>query len=426
VKANIPEILSVSRSDSSSGLWLRKQLLKKLSELSIGKLIIDDPLGSFSLGEGGDGEPVAHITIVDLEFYRLMAFQGALGAAEAYIQGMWSANSLTNVVRILVLNQDALIGLEGGSARLQKPLLWMLQKMTRNTHAGSRKNIAAHYDLSNEMFKTFLDRRMMYSSAFFKSDHDSLETASEAKLARICTKLGLNPEDHVVEIGTGWGGFAIYAAKNYGCRVTTTTISEAQYEYAAAEVRREGLSDRITLLKKDYRDLTGKFDKLVSIEMIEAVGDEFLGQYMETCSRLLKPKGVALIQAITINDQIYDRALKETDFIKKYIFPGSFIPSLLAIMERAKTLTDLRLYHMEDMTSSYAKTLKHWRERFLGNRDELVKQGFDERFIRMWDYYFCYCIGGFMERSIGSVHLVFAKPGYRGDLSKMTSFSEEN
>lgn len=283
----------------------------------------------------------------------------------------------------------------------------------RNTKEGSRNNISAHYDLGNGFFTLFLDQSMMYSSAIYPQCDASLAEAAEFKLQRVCEKLQLKPQDHLLEIGTGWGGLAIYAATHYGCRVTTTTISREQYDFACARIKSLGLEDRIKVLFDDYRDLQGQFTKLVSIEMIEAVGHEHYDQYFSTCSALLAPDGLMLIQAITIADQRYEQAKKSVDFIQRYIFPGGSLPSIAVIAESIKRNTDLTIVQMEDIGEHYAQTLKHWREAFLAKLEQVRAQGFDERFIRMWEFYLCYCEGGFMERSIGTAQLLFAKPGYR-------------
>jgi len=276
---------------------------------------------------------------------------------------------------------------------------------------GSKKNIVAHYDLSNEFFKLFLDSSLMYSSAVFESRVESLEVASERKLKQICDQLQLKAGETVVEIGTGWGGFAIYAAKNYGVKVTSTTISEEQYNEAVSRVEAEGLTEKITLLKQDYRKLSGQFDKLVSIEMVEAVGHHYIETYFQQCADLLKPNGLALIQAITLEDYRYEQSLKEVDFIKRYIFPGSFIPCVNILNESAAK-AQLRNIKLTDIGSSYALTIKHWRERFMSKLDAVRALGFDDRFIRMWEFYLCYCEGGFIEGAISDVHLVYVKPDF--------------
>jgi cyclopropane-fatty-acyl-phospholipid synthase len=308
--------------------------------------------------------------------------------------------------------------LEGGFEWLSKPALKVLHYLNRNTADGSRKNIAAHYDLGNDFFKLWLDPTMMYSSAIFAPEniddqHCSLEAASYKKLQVICDKLDLKPSDHVVEIGTGWGGFAIYAAKHYGCKVTTTTISQQQYDEAKARVIAENLQGKITLLLNDYRDLQGQFDKLVSIEMIEAVGHQFYDVYFKKCASLLKPDGLALIQAITITDQRFESAKNSVDFIQRYIFPGSNIPSITAMMHSITQASDLKLYDLEDIGPHYATTLRKWRENFFENIRQVRQLGYSEEFIKMWEFYLCYCEGGFAERALGDVHLLLAKPQNR-------------
>jgi cyclopropane-fatty-acyl-phospholipid synthase len=285
--------------------------------------------------------------------------------------------------------------------------------LNSNTQTGSRDNIAAHYDLGNEFFQLFLDPTMMYSSAIFDDHTMTLEAASEAKLDEICGQLELKADDHLLEIGTGWGGMAIHAAKHYGCRVTTTTISAEQYEYARARVKEEGLEKQVTLLCQDYRSLTGEYDKLVSIEMIEAVGHKFYKNYFQTCTRLLKHNGKMVIQAITVADQRYQQARDSVDYIKRYIFPGGCLPSVAVIADHVASDTDLQIVHLRDITEDYANTLAHWRERFMAKLEAVEAMGFDEEFIRMWEFYLCYCEGGFRERVISTVQLAFAKPGYR-------------
>jgi cyclopropane-fatty-acyl-phospholipid synthase len=280
----------------------------------------------------------------------------------------------------------------------------------RNHKTGSRANIAAHYDLGNSFYRLFLDPSLMYSCAFFETPEQSLAQAAQAKLAQICRKLQLSPADHLLEIGTGWGGFALYAARHHGCRVTTTTISQEQYQLARERVTAAGLQDRIEVLLKDYRDLDGCYDKLVSIEMIEAVGHAHFDRYFSSCSRLLADDGIMLLQAITIADQEYERAKKEVDFIQKYIFPGGCLPSLTALSQSLTRATDMRIVHLEDIGPHYALTLRHWRKRFMNQLEQVRAQGFSESFIRMWEYYLCYCEGGFAERALGTVQLVLSKP----------------
>ncbi|MEP2617567.1 MAG: cyclopropane-fatty-acyl-phospholipid synthase family protein, partial [Marinomonas sp.] len=289
----------------------------------------------------------------------------------------------------------------------------IVHRMNANTKKGSKDNISAHYDLGNDFFFLFLDPTMMYSSAIYPQQEASLEEAAVHKLDRICQKLQLTEADHLLEIGTGWGGMAIHAAKHYGCKVTTTTISKEQYEFAKERVEAEGLQDKITLLLKDYRDLEGQYDKLVSIEMIEAVGHEYYDSYFSKCSELLKPHGVMVIQAITIADQRYDYARRSVDFIQRYIFPGGCLPSNQVIAHKIASKTDMQIVGLEDITEHYAKTLADWRTRFHEARHHVLDMGFDDVFCRMWDFYLAYCEGGFKERAISTGQFVFAKPEHR-------------
>ena len=326
------------------------------------------------------------------------------------MEGLWSADDLTVVMRILALNQKAFDEMDKGWARLTTPFYKFYHYVRKNTKAGSRKNILAHYDLGNYFYKLFLDETMTYSCGIFEREESTLKEASETKYDRICQKLQLAAGDRVIEIGTGWGGFAVHATRNYGVHVTTTTISDEQHRYAQKRFEASGLEDRITLLKQDYRDLNGTFDKLVSIEMIEAVGHQYLPTFFQTCSRLLKDDGMMALQAITIGDQIFDRHTRSVDFIKRYIFPGSCLTSITAISTAVAGATDLRLVHLEDITPHYARTLREWRKRFFTHIEQIRAFGFSEPFIRMWEYYFCYCEGGFAERYIGNVQMVFVKP----------------
>lgn len=391
--------------------FARKLVLAKLKKLSFGKLNIIENNELFEFGNAA--ELTATIIILDSNFYSEIAFGGSIGAGESYMLNDWQADNLTNVVRIMVRNQNVMDTLEGGFEWLSKPLLKLLHWLNRNTQDGSRKNIAAHYDLGNDFFKLWLDPSMMYSAAIFAEDNLSLDVAALTKLKVICEKLDLKPTDHVVEIGTGWDGFAIYAAKSYGCHVTTTTISKQQYELAQARVLAENLQDKVTLLLNDYRDLTGKFDKLVSIEMVEAVGHHFYDTYFAKCADLLKPNGMALIQAITITDQRFESAKNSVDFIQRYIFPGSNIPSITAMLSSITKVSDLRLFNLEDIGPHYATTLAAWRHNFFNKLQEVRALGYSEAFIKMWEFYLCYCEGGFTERALGDVHLLLVKPDNR-------------
>ena len=391
------------------GRWL---LRRQLNRLMVGELILIDGSEEKVHGSRYSG-PSITINITDTQFYGAVAFGGTIGAAEAYVYGHWTCDDLTEMVQLLLRNRDILNGMDGGTATLVSLLRKILHWANRNTKSGSRRNIAAHYDLGNEFFRLWLDETMMYSSAVFEHDDMTLKEASEAKLDRICQKLELSEEDHVLEIGTGWGGFALHAAKNYGCRVTTTTISKKQYEYAQKEVEKSGMAHLIDLKLEDYRDLDGCYDKIVSIEMIEAVGHQFMDTYFKKCSHLLRHDGMMLLQAITIADQRYAGALRSVDFIQKYIFPGGFLPSVTAILNSVTSSTDMRIYHLEDIGPHYAETLKSWRVAFTKNLSRIRDMGFGEDFIRMWHYYYCYCEGAFIERAIGDVQILFVRPGSR-------------
>jgi len=353
------------------------------------------------------------LRVHEARFWSELAFGGSIGAGEAYMLGLWSTDDLTGLVRILLQNREVLDGMETGLARLTAPLQKALHWLNRNTRTGSRRNIAAHYDLGNDFFRLFLDPTLMYSCAIFERPEMTLEQAQLARLERICRKLELRPDDHLLEIGTGWGAMAIHAAGRHGCRVTTTTISRQQYELARERVAAAGIKDRVTVLLEDYRDLTGQYDKLVSIEMIEAVGHQFYDTYFRQCGRLLKDDGLMLLQAITITDQRYEAARRSVDFIQRHIFPGSTIPSVTAMLESVTHASDLKLAHLEDIGPHYATTLRAWRDNFFANFAAVRALGYPEEFIRMWEFYLSYCEGGFAERALGDVHMLLAKPANR-------------
>jgi cyclopropane-fatty-acyl-phospholipid synthase len=316
-------------------------------------------------------------------------------------------------VRLFVRNRELMDGMDSRWSLVSRPFLRLFHAANRNTRTGSARNIAAHYDLGNAFYELMLDDTMAYSCGIWTHPGATLHEAQLAKFDAVCGKLALSPTDHLLEIGTGWGGLAIHAASRYGCRVTTTTISTAQRDYAVEKIARLGLADRITVLAEDYRELRGRFDKLVSIEMIEAVGADHLDEYFGQCGRLLEPHGAMLLQAITLQDQFYAQALRSVDFIQRFVFPGSFIPSITAILESVRRATDLKLFHMEDIGPHYAPTLRTWRERFFANLTEVRRMGFPETFIRLWDYYLCYCEGGFAERQLGDVQMLLTKPRCR-------------
>lgn len=389
----------------------RRSLLGALERLADGELRIIDADGDHRFGRPGPDHPLsATIRVADPGFYADIAFGGSVGAGESYIRGAWHCDDLTSLVRIMVRNRAVLEGLEGGLARIRRPLLKLFHGLHRNTRSGSARNIAAHYDLSNELYALMLDETMAYSCGIFERADSTLAEASRAKFDAACRKLALGPSDHLLEIGTGWGGLALHAARRYGCRVTTTTISRAQFEYARERITAAGLQDRITLLLEDYRNLTGQFDKLVSVEMIEAVGARYLDAYFDRCSRLLAPNGAMLLQAITIQDQLYEQALRSVDYIQRYIFPGSFIPSVTALTQSLTRATDLKVFHLEDIGPHYARTLAEWRRNFFTHLPQVRALGFPDAFVRLWEFYLCYCEGGFAERQLGDVQMLLTKP----------------
>ena len=394
--------------------FARAQLGKRLSKIPRGILTIEDGPDLTSFGKKGAASDLsARIVIHDRSAYRDIAFGGSIGAAEAYMLGKWSSPNLVDLVRLMSVNIDFLNVMDDSKNLAQRMFDKAYHWLNRNTASKARQNISAHYDLSNEFFSLFLDPEMMYSSAMFHRETLCLDEAAVYKLDVICRKLELQSSDHLLEIGTGWGGMAIHAARKYGCRVTTTTISKEQYEAACQRVIEAGLGDRITVLFEDYRNLEGSYDKLVSIEMIEAVGHEFYREYFAGCASLLKPDGLMLIQAITIPDQRYRYALNSVDFIQRYIFPGGSLPGHEIVLKSVRKYTDMQMIGMEELGEDYAKTLEVWRQRFLSRLDEVKTLGFDDVFIRMWDYYLCYCQGGFEERVIGTSQILLAKPDWR-------------
>ncbi len=389
-------------------------LVSILKKLKRGRICLLDGDMAVSFGQPPEDKPLtATVTVFHPDFYRRVLLGGSIGSAEAYMQGIWYTDDLTALIRIMILNQSVLRNVDSRWTMLCAPAHKAFHALRRDTRKGSRGNIAAHYDLGNDFYSLFLDDTLTYSCAFFETDASSLREASLAKYDRVCKKLALTADDHVLEIGTGWGGFALYAATAYGCRVTTTTISKRQHTLALERIEAAGLSHLIRLLFDDYRDLDGRFDKLVSIEMIEAVGHQYLKTFFRCCSDRLKPGGMMLLQAITITDGVYEQHKRSVDFIKRYIFPGSCIPSIAAISRAVAKATDLKIEHLEDITPHYAKTLRTWRQRFFENIDTIRALGFSQEFIRMWIYYFCYCEAGFEERYLGDVQIRLIKPECR-------------
>jgi len=392
------------------GAAARRLVLGRLESLRCGTLRVQDGDVVHEFRGAAPG-PGATLVVRDPAFYSELAYGGSVGAAESYMLGHWSTPELTGLLRLMLANREALDALEGGLARVSSPLRLLAHWLHMNTRAGSRRNISAHYDLGNDFFRLMLDETMMYSCALFERPDMSLAEASRAKLDLVCRKLGLGPSNHVIEIGTGWGGFAIHAAGRYGCRVTTTTISPSQYELARERVRAAGLDDRVTVLLEDYRDLRGQFDRLVSIEMIEAIGHKQFGEFFRRSAELLTRDGRMVLQSITIADRHFAQARDEVDFIKRYIFPGCCIPSVGALTEAMVAASDLRLVHLEDIGPHYATTLATWRRNFHARLDEVRALGYPDTFIRMWEYYLCYCEAGFAERTLGDVHMVMTREG---------------
>lgn len=407
--------LSVSKSLGLAPLFgglARSAVLTQLRNLRQGQLRLIYQDRQWLFGDVGSALH-AEVEIFDEAAWGMVAANGSIGAGEAYIHGYWRSPDLAAVTRLFVANLEVLDALEGGLARLGRPILRLLHWLNRNSRRGARRNILAHYDLGNALFERLLDPTMMYSAAMFDSPEQSLEQAQLNKLERICAKLALRPDDHLLEIGSGWGSLAIHAATRHGCRVTTTTLSEAQYAHTLQRVQDLGLQHRITVLREDYRDLGGRFDKLVSIEMIEAVGHRYLPVYFQRCASLLKDDGLMLLQAITIRDQRYEQARRSVDFIQRYIFPGGALPSLSVMLQTASCHTALNLVHMEDFGLDYARTLQHWRDNLRQSRTALTELGYDDTFQRLWEFYLCYCQGGFEERTIGVAQLLWAAPAAR-------------
>ncbi len=410
------QTLTLPKRLSSIEQTARSVVYRCMSKISVGTLTVVEEFETGkvehreSFGQGGASQPSAMIIVRNPAFYTRLLKGGSIAAAEAYMDGWWDSPDLTALTELMARNLATLDNLENRTSFLTDAINRVAHWFNRNTLENSQKNIHAHYDLSNELYQTFLDDNMLYSSGVFAHQNDSLEQAQINKMERLCQQLRLTSGDRVMEIGTGWGGMAIYMAQKYGCHVTTTTISDAQYQFAKQRVEALGLSDKITLLKQDYRLLDGQFDKLVSIEMIEAVGKEYLTSYIKKCQSLLKPQGLMAIQAITIADQRYKSYSNSVDFIQKYIFPGGFLPSITALTQTATQSSDLVLRDLFDIGEDYAITLNHWYQRFNANLSRVEDLGFDQRFIRMWNYYFCYCEGGFKAKTISTVHMTFQRP----------------
>jgi len=400
--------------DVKAGLFdgiAKKAVLRALTYLRRGHLTLVDGLDVYEFGQPtNEATLCVRVIIEHSSAYADILQDTGVGAGKAYIKGTWTTPDLQSVIRVFAQNLDW-IEQRDKNKFIRKRLSQIVNALLyANSLSGAKRNIAAHYDLSNEFFSLMLDDTMMYSSAIFTDEASTLHAASLHKLETICQQLELKAPDHLVEIGTGWGGMAIYAASHYGCRVTTTTISKEQHAFAVDAVNKAGLGDLVTVLQNDYRELEGQFDKLVSVEMIEAVGHSHYNTYFKKCNDLLKPDGLMLIQAITIPDQRYEAAKNAVDFIQRYIFPGGCLPSHQVMLNCIKRQSDMRLIGFTEIGHHYATTLEHWRAAFFEHVDAIQKMGFDDKFCRMWEFYLSYCEAGFRERTIGTGHFVFAKP----------------
>ncbi|WP_035245623.1 SAM-dependent methyltransferase [Desulfogranum mediterraneum] len=391
--------------------WARRLVFKMLGRVRSGRIILSEGERCHTFGAAG-GRSV-HITVHEPSVYRRVLFGGSIGAGEAYVDHHWEVDDLTGLVRIMTLNMGLVDRMEQGLAWLQRPAMLLAHLLSANSRRQARDNILAHYDLGNRMYQSFLDPTMMYSAAIYPHQEAGLPEAALHKLDLVCRKLDLRPGDRLMEIGSGWGGLAIHAARHYGCQVTTTTISDAQYREAEQRIRSQGLSERITLLRQDYRELSGRFDKVVSIEMIEAVGHRYLPLFFKKCQELLKPDGILLLQAITIQDQKYSQYLRSVDFIQRHIFPGGCLLSNQKMQQLLAEETELVVRRLDDFGFDYARTLRDWRRRFEAGFPALREQGYDESFRRLWEFYLCYCEGGFWERAISVVQLVATGPANR-------------
>ena len=405
---DISDNISNKNKNSFLGIFFKKNVLKKFNQLENGYIKIIDGKDIFEVGDNKNNLK-CEININSIDFYVFLGSGGLLGATEAYAAGLWSCTDLVALIQIMVRNQKLMSNLDSGIAKLIIPINKLIHYTKRNTVLGSKKNILAHYDLGNDFYQLWLDKTMTYSCGYFENKNTSLEDASIKKLDMICKKLNLNDKDSVLEIGTGWGSFAIHAATNYGCKITTTTISDEQYNYAKNLIEELNLTHLITLIKKDYRHLDGKYDKIASIEMIEAVGHKNVPAFFSKVSSLLREGGLFAMQGITYNDQKFDIYKNSVDFINKYIFPGSCLISIAQVSEIVKTKTNFDFIDLEDITKHYATTLNIWRENFLKQTKEIKELGFSDAFIRLWEFYFIYCEAGFLEKNIGDYQFLFSK-----------------
>ena len=392
--------------------FFKNQLLKEFEKLNYGRIIVKDGNEKFEFGLL-NSDLLVNVTILNSKFYSFIGTNGLIGASEAYTLGYWKSDDIVKLIQIIFRNKETMSALDSTFSIFIKPLNSLLHKGRQNSIIGSKKNILAHYDLSNEFYKLWLDNTMTYSCGIFENENSSMEDASYEKIDRLCRKINLCENDNILEIGTGWGSFAIYAAKKYGCNIVTTTISDSQYQYVKSRIEKENISNKVKLIKSDYRNLDGKFNKIISIEMIEAVGYKYIPTYFKKISSLLTEKGQFAMQGITYNDHNFETYRKSVDFIQKYIFPGSCLISINHITEIIKKYTDLSISHLEDITHHYARTLNIWRENFISQKNEIKKLGFSDEFINLWEFYLVYCEAGFLERNIGDYQFIFSKSGLK-------------
>jgi cyclopropane-fatty-acyl-phospholipid synthase len=405
---NGPQQLVESDSSRATEI-LRKLLIQVLEHASEGHFLLKEH-DRVIAEVGNRNDPLqAEVNILNTRVYARALIGGNTAAGEAFVDGWWTSPDITSVTRFFARNLGMMDYWGSRFGWLLKPVALTRSLLRANSHRQAKRNILAHYDLGNDLYQAFLDPRMQYSSALYENCGLSLEAAQEAKLRRLCEQLQLNEDDHLLEVGSGWGGLAIFAASNYGCRVTTTTISDAQFAYAKAAIKQAGLEDRIELLNKDYRLLEGRFDKIVSVEMIEAVGKRYLPGFFSKLDSLLKPGGKLMLQAITIADQRFASYSRSEDFIQKHIFPGGFLPSLSMMTDLLARKTDMVVRDIKDIGIDYAQTLAAWRENFQQQKSELATRGYDEKFANLWIYYLGYCEGGFLERRISTVQLLASK-----------------
>lgn len=392
-----------------------KAVLSILEKMNLGRMHITFADGSKKTIGNGEGSIEADIKIESDEFYKRCVLYGDVGFGEAYVDGLWNTSSITNVIKWFLLNIENAPGVSGSS--VQSLVLNILKGVNTlghlrraNTMSGSKKNIVEHYDLSNEFFSLWLDPSMTYSSAYFKTKELSLENAQYEKYRRLSEQLHLKPEDHVLEIGSGWGANAIFMAENYGCKVTSITISEEQCKLANERIKAKGLSDRVKVIIEDYRKITGQFDKIVSVEMLEAVGADYYEPYFRKCHEVLKKNGIVALQVITCPDSRFEQLKNGVDWIQKHIFPGSLLPSVAALNHAVNTTGDMTLVDLKDFGLHYARTLHTWFDNFNAKRDEILRLGFDDRFTRKWNYYLCYCEAAFAMRNINVMQMVYTRP----------------